>query len=784
MELQIFDAAACDDCSFAHTRTHIVADEIGDNYAPGGVMVIGEAGGWNEDKSGRPFVGDSGQVLNGMLDAAGLDRADLYITNTIRCFPGRDHKFTKAEIAQHSPFVEAALADAQPLVILAIGATALRWFDSTRTLTSSHGKPFHWRNSIVIPMFHPAYAMRNQAIWEPLYRDFCNLADLPEPATAGYYTLGNDLQAYLMAHLEGRIGFDLETTDDRREGVFYPHEQTILGYSVAYRPGFAIYVPEPPGPYMTKVLEDPDIIKVCHNAKFEYQLLQNHGITLRGYEDTKLKANLLGHLSTRLKDLSWQVLNFKQLELDDVLDGRSTRDLTPEEWLPYAAPDADMTLQLDDVFTADLEREGLTQLYYEFELPLIPLLAAAERHGVLLDSTALGDLGLELHMKRDRLGHELKKFFGDINLNSGPQKKAVIFDAWGIKPLSRTAKTKEPQLDKNFFEAKRGEHVALPMLEEYGKLGDLLSDFVDKLPRMVDAAGLLHPSINQAGTWEEAPGSKSKEPPATGRFSGSNPNIMQIPKRDRAMAVRVRRAFRAQSGYVLLSVDVGQEEARLAAAISGDAQLISDFEGGIDVYIPIAEMLKGSPLTSKDELDPHGKAWRDASKIVFLLRQYGGGPQKAETVHPSLTISRASGIIGWLDDRYPQWSRFSESIEAELNETGYVTTMFGRRRRLPGIWVRNQHAEAVRMGVSHPIQGTGADILKSCIIRLFGGGGALLPYDASFLFPVHDELVLEVWKPHIKEVVEIVRHMTDWFEAITLPVEVAVGESWGDMVKV
>ena len=805
MILRLINSEAEAACPFAATRRQVVADEVGDRYAAGGIMIVGEAPGYYEDLSGRPFYGDSGRALEALLDLAELTRADVYITNVVRCRPPANKTPSRSQVAFHRQFVEEAIAWAQPLVIIAVGASALTWFRESPKLTNCHGKPFRWHGSIVVPVFHPAYAMRNPAIWPLLHADFAALQSLQEPGEQQNYRVATDDEAAAIAESARRVGFDLETTDTKVDGVFYPHLQRILGYSVSAEPGVSVYVPNAPGAAMRRVLEDASIVKVCHNTKFEYQLLHGAGIELRGYEDTKLMAYLLQEHSTHLKDLSYQLLDVKQLHLEDVTHGRPTDELTPEEWLPYAAADADVTLQLANMLLPRLEREGLMHLYRAVELPLVPILAAAERRGVTLDADVLAPLAAEMQGRRADLAVELKAWFGDINIGSVQQVGEVIFGPKHVRVVETAAlktrshiryvpagfgiavdkktPTGRAALDKEVFERLASRHPAIRLLAEYHRLGDYLSDFVEKLPKMVLADGAIHTSINQAGGWEDQ--TQSRESPASGRMSSSNPNLMQIPKRDPEIAKRIRQAFVPRAGYTWVSADMKQQEPRIAAVVSGDVQYRADFNAGIDIYMPVAALLKQAAIhdptatVTKTERDSLGLEYRDSAKNKILLPvTNGAGAHKIVALLPYLTIAQASGIVTWLHKRYPQLTGYAKRVEQEVLECGYTSTLFGRKRWFPGVWQRQTRAESVRQAVNHPIQGTGADVLKQSLAWL---DMQLRGLDAHFLWPIHDSVDYEVRSDQVKDVCEILSQMTSWFREIQLPVEVSTGANWGEL---
>lgn len=805
MKLHTWLPELCEDCSYAGSR--LIADEEGDEYKAGGVLVIGEAGGYNEGQQGRPFVGRSGEYLERLLASAGLSRSQVYISNTVRHTPLRNKTPGVKQQREHRAAVEASLAYAKPSLIITMGASALAWFRPDVKLTACHGHRLDWRGVPLVPMFHPAYAMRNPSVWPILVADFVGLREAsPTQTLPVYRRVSADVLTDRLAGLPpgSQIGFDIETTDVMREGVFYPHEQRIIGYSVAFGPGDSVWVYGQPCWKMVDVLEDERVVKVCHNAKFEYQVLLNHSILMKGFEDTKIAAYLLGHRSTRLKDLSGEVLGVQQMRLEEVTGGRPTAKVASDEWTQYAAADADVTLQLWQVLEERLRKEGLMELYEQFERPLVPILARAERRGVRVDADMLRGKGEELRVRRAQLREELQKWLPGVNLESNQKVGEVLFGqgAQRVVPMkelkTRThvryvpaglglhvpkhTKGGQPSVDKETLGAL--DHPCVRGLQEYRQLGDYLSDFVDKIPRLL-SSNVLHYSINQAGSWDDD--DDGRESPATGRLSSSGPNLMQIPVRTE-LGKEVRRAFVVRPGYVWVSVDVQQEEARLLALVADEQAMKEVFSAGGDIYWPLAEHLKQvltrdrtAKLDDKDERDKWGLKYRDTAKTVFLGMQYGAQVYKIQSVHPGLTIGAATQIRATFDKMYPGVVRYIKSTEAELKERGYVTSWFGRKRWLPGVWVKEQQGEAIRQACNHPIQGTGADVLKGTLVRLFGEGGTLQEYDVSFLFPVHDSVEMEVSVGDLPTVIGVLRESTAWFTAIGLPVDIKVGPSWGEL---
>lgn len=807
MKLHTWLPELCKVCSY--TGSSLIADEEGDEYRTGGVLVIGEAGGYNEARLGRPFVGRSGEYLERLLASAGLSRSMVYICNTVRHTPPGNRTPTTRQREEHRAVVVAALDYAAPSLIISMGASALAWFRADLRLTACHGYSFKWGGTTVVPMFHPAYAMRNPSVWPLLVDDFRRVQEQHFMYTSSLYKrLSADALTDRLQELSpgSSIGFDLETTDVVRAGIFYPHEQRVLGYSVAFGEGDSVWVYGEPCWKMVDVLEDARIKKVCHNAKFEYTVLQNHGVTLRGYEDTKIAAYLLGHRSTHLKDLSGEVLGVEQARLDNVRQGRPTSEVGADEWTQYAAADADVTLCLWHLLERRLHEEGLWELYEKFERPLVPILAQAERVGVSVDADMLRGTGDRLREQLGKLSEMLQKWLPGVNLESSQQIGEVLFGSSGMKVVpTQVLKTRthvrfvpsglgmkatkytkggQPSVDKEALG--RLEHPCVKVLQEYRLLGDYLHDFVDKIPRLL-SEGVLHCSINQAGGYDDEGG---KESPATGRLSSSGPNLMQIPVRTE-LGQEVRRAFKARPGYVWVSMDVQQEEARLLALVANEGAMLEVFENGKDIYWPLAEHLKQvltrdrlAQLTSKDERDKWGLKYRDTAKTVFLGMQYGAQVQKIQTVHPGLSMGAAAQIRMMFDKMYPGVLSYIKQTEKELAQRGFVTSWLGRKRWLPGVWVKEQRAEAVRQACNHPIQGTGADVLKGMLVRLFGEGGGLRGCDVRFLFPVHDSVEMEVAVGEFPAVIEVLRQSTEWFTAIRLPVDIKVGPSWGELKEV
>jgi uracil-DNA glycosylase family 4 len=340
----------------------------GEGPSPCRILVLAEAPGETEDRLGRPMVGSAGRKLEKCLALAELAREDVHIDNVSQYRPP-NNKLTDGMFNEALPGLWERIHRVQPEVVIACGANALRVF-SDRKVSMVHGRAMQGTYKgvplVVVPMYHPAAALHDGSKnpdmivdWSKLWEEIdaatqVKVATNAELAPLGDYRLATDREAH--EYLEGAdtFAFDLETTEPFVHGAFVPREARILGYSVCRRAGEALYVAALPAA-TSPLLEDSRVVKLCHNAKFEYEvLLRNLSIRLRPFEDTKIQAALLGYSSTGLKQLAAEVLGVQMLTIHDVKRGRPTEEILPEEWLPYAAADSDMTFRLFERFREEL----------------------------------------------------------------------------------------------------------------------------------------------------------------------------------------------------------------------------------------------------------------------------------------------------------------------------------------------------------------------------------------------------------------------------------------------
>lgn len=745
------------------------------------VMVIGQAPGYNEDIKGQALIGRSGQVTDKLLSLhAGIDVDDVWFDNVVKCYPGKtpssggDKKPIKAEIeACTEAWLYPTIQALRPRLIITLGDVALKLFFPHETLSQVHGHRLIWTfpeeswNVVVMPSYHPAYAMRNPAMQEVLIHDFAGLREEAPPA-AHPWTLTPLADIVDGLELNQLVALDYETTTPSIDGDFAPSLAEPIGVALAtHTPEGIVSCYQPTVPTMgiaplRPMLERADWPKVAHNLKFEWMVSARQGITLRGGHDTKLMAYLLDKPSNALKDLTGSELGIRQQHFSE-WDGHS-----PE----YPAADAAYTLIHFSRMREELIAEGMWDLYEQIELPVAPILGEMELTGVAVDLAEVARVREYLYQERNRLGAEFPWVY---DIRKDEDIRTYLYEDLKLKVTKRT-KTGLPSVEKGVLEALN--HIEAAKILRWNELDGLITKYVDTLPRLIHKDGRVHGSFNQAGRYEDH--EKEAGAPVTGRLSASRPNLQNIPHRTE-LGRRLRRVFVPREGWYFIKGDVGQEEARIGAMLAGDEALLRMFAEDIDVYLPIAQVIYDmthteseraltGPLTKKD------KKWRDIAKIVYLLKQYKGQPAKIRescaAVGILLTPRQAVRISMDFDERYPKLAVYADMMWQFLLEHGYVETYFHRRVWIPEAFSgdRQQQAKAHRRAANIPIQGTGADIMKIILRRVHD---ALEEHAAHLVLTVHDEVVVETHPSEVDYVVETLNHAADNILPIRLPMEVS-----------
>ncbi len=557
----------------------------------------------------------------------------------------------------------------------------------------------------------------------------------------------------------------------------------LVGIAFAIEPGTAIYIPfahdyagapaqlprQETLERLAPILESERPVKVGHHLKFDAHILSHHGIVLKGMRfDAMLESYVLNSTATRhdLDALARRYLGIETTNYDEVV-GRGARQISfskvaIETATQCAAEEADVSLQLHRSLWPQLQVTGkLAALYTQIEQPLTPVLMRMERHGVLIDAELLRQQSNELAARMRELEAEAHRAAGrPFALESPKQLQEILFGKLGL-PVLRKTPTGQPSTAEDVLEELAAAYDLPRTILEYRACAKLKSTYTDKLPLQINPrTGRVHTTYQQAIA-------------ATGRLSSSDPNLQNIPIRT-AEGRRIRQAFVAPPGWLIVAADYSQIELRIMAHLSGDEGLLKAFSEDRDIHQATAAEVFGVPL---DQVTPQQ---RRSAKVINFGLIYG---MSAFGLASRLGIPRgeAQHYVDLYFQRYPGVRRYMEATRQQARELGYVETVFGRRLYLKDIHSRNASLRqgAERAAINAPMQGTAADIIKRAMIELdrWLAEGHI---EAHLIMQVHDELVFEVKREHVDELLPRVREiMTSAADLRTpLKVEVGVGENW------
>ena len=596
------------------------------------------------------------------------------------------------------------------------------------------------------------------------------------------YELVADEEA-LSRWLERIDAADLTALDTETDSLNYMAAR-LVGISLSVEPGAAAYIPvghdyagapeqldrdlvlERLRPW----LEDASKPKVGHHLKYDAHVFRRYGIRLAGMRyDSMLESYVLNSPATRhdMGSTARHYLGLETIPYEQVA-GKGAKQITfdqvaLEEALPYAAEDADVTLQLHHRLWGELAETGrLRKVYEEIEQPLVAVLTEMEETGVLLDCELLRTQSRELAEKMraaEKKAHEIAG--GPFNLGSPKQLQEILFERQELPVIRKTPKG-QPSTAEDVLQELAADYELPEVILEYRGLSKLKSTYTDKLPELVGGDGRIHTSYHQAVA-------------ATGRLSSSDPNLQNIPIRT-PEGRRIRQAFVAPDGYRILAADYSQIELRIMAHLSGDEGLLAAFADDEDIHRATAAEVFDTAL---DEVT--GEQRRSAKAINFGLI-YG---MSAFGLARQLGIPRADAqaYVERYFERYPGVRAYMDSTREQAHEKGYVETVMGRRLYLPEINSRNvqrrQYAE--RSAINAPMQGTAADIIKRAMIDVHRWL-AEEDVDARVIMQVHDELVLEVAEAAADAVAAgLVERMSRAAElAVPLKVDTGVGANWDE----
>jgi DNA polymerase-1 len=566
--------------------------------------------------------------------------------------------------------------------------------------------------------------------------------------------------------------FDTETT-----GID-PNNSELVGISFCFKPGEAFFVHLPDN-YQSCLeimrqfkpfLEDEKILKIGQNIKFDLAILKWYEIEVKG----RLFDTMLAHylvepdMKHGMDYLAETYLNYKTIHIDELIGKKGKDQLTMRSVMPdilsdYACEDADITFRLYEKFGPMLEKAGLRKLFDEIEIPLVPVLAAMEAEGVMLDTAALKDYSVHLGKEVKEVEQQIYDLAGQVfNISSPKQLGEILYEKLRITDKPARTATKQYSTSEDVLAKMLYRHPIIQLILDYRSLTKLISTYIDVLPTLISPRDKrIHTSYNQAVA-------------ATGRLSSNNPNLQNIPIRtDRGK--EIRKAFVPRnSDYIIVSADYSQIELRIIAHMSGDKNMIEAFRQGIDIHTATASRVYGLPVT-----DVSSEMRRNAKAVNFGII-YG---QSAFGLSERLNIPRreAAAIIEAYFAQYPGIKTYMEKTIDFAKKNGYVETILGRRRYLRDINSANAVVRgfAERNAINAPIQGSSADMIKIAMILIHDDLNRMKTRSRMIL-QVHDELVFDVHRSEIELIKPIIYDRMKHALPLDVPIEVELdeGENW------
>ena len=567
------------------------------------------------------------------------------------------------------------------------------------------------------------------------------------------------------------VCFDTETTS------LNEFEAELIGMSFSYRKGLAYYVPIPENreealavlDIFKPFFESEEILKIAHNFKFDYKILAQYGVEIRGaLFDTMIAHYLLNPDGRHGMDyLSEIYLKYQPISIESLIgkkgkNQKTLREVSLETQTDYAAEDADVTFQLYEVFSPQLKKENLEELFHKVEMPLMKILAKMELAGISLDTDWLSRESVDLENDLRELEQKIFELSGEeFNMNSPKQLGEILFEKLKLDPKAKKTKTGQYSTSEEVLQKLAYKHEIIQHILKYRAYQKLKSTYVDALPSEIE------PKDNRVHT------TFSQTTAATGRLSSLNPNLQNIPIRT-ARGQQIRGAFVAEEGKKIISADYSQIELRLIAELSGEDNMIKAFQNGEDIHASTASKLFKIPL---DQVD---KTQRSQAKTVNFGIIYGQGAF-ALAEQTGLSRTEAKQMIDSYYENYPKLKIFMTEQVEKARKNGFVETILGRKRHLKDInsnnFVVRGHAE--RNAVNAPIQGSAADVIKIAMIdidKALSEGG----FKTKMLLQVHDELLFEVPEEEIEPIKALIKEKMESAVKTKVPliVEVGVGNNW------
>lgn len=593
--------------------------------------------------------------------------------------------------------------------------------------------------------------------------------------------------------VQKEFAFDTETAN------FNPVTAELLGISFSWKAGEAYYLKVESQKSKVKsdlfnynktekadniwleklrpIFEDAKVKKYGHNIKYDIEVMASLGIEVKGVAADSMIASYLlnpGSRQHNLDAVTFSEFNHQKITKEDLLgkgkDKIAFGQAAIEKLYNYSCEDADFTNRLVKKLLPELKKKKLIKLFDEIEMPLVLVLATMENNGIKINQKFLAEMGKAADKKINSLTKKIHEFAGSkFNINSTQQLREVLFEKLAIPAMGISKNKTGLSTGADELAKLKGQHPIIDLIQEYREVVKLSTTYIEALPKLVnEKTGRLHTSFNQTVT-------------ATGRLSSTEPNMQNIPIRTE-LGREIRKAFVADKGYKLLSLDYSQIELRLAAHMSGDKKMIEAFNKGEDIHTATAAEINQVAL---EEVTPEMR--REAKAVNFGIL-YGQGPHGLSQ-GADIPYVRAKEFIDKYFVVYKGVKKFVDETIEMARDKGYTETLFQRRRILPEInsSVIQVRKAAERMAINTPLQGTAADIIKVAMIRV----EELIEKDyrtgeVKMLLQVHDELVFEVKDGLIKKIALEIKEIMENVMKLKVPlgVDASVGDNWGEMEEI
>ena len=564
------------------------------------------------------------------------------------------------------------------------------------------------------------------------------------------------------------VSLDTETTSTNAI------EAELVGMSFSVEENKAFYVPVSANReealrivnIFKPLYENEKILKVGQNIKYDLEVLANYGVTLKG----KMFDTMIAHyvlqpeLYHNMDYLAEIYLKYKTIHIEELIGPKgkgqkNMRDLNPQDVYEYAAEDADITLKLKNILEKELEKAGVEHLFYDIEMPLMPVLASMEMNGVCLDTVSLKETSEVLTNRLKIIENKIYELSGEtFNIASPKQVGEILFDKLKIVEKAKKTKTGQYVTNEEVLQGLKHKHEIVGNILEHRGLKKLLGTYIDALPSLINKrTGRIHTSFNQTIA-------------STGRLSSSDPNLQNIPVRGEE-GKEIRKAFIPEPGCLFFSADYSQIELRVMAHLSNDENMIEAFREGYDIHAATAAKIYKEDMNEVSR-DQRTKAKRANFGIIYGITIFG--------LAERLDISRdeAKQLIDGYFETYPKVKEYMETAKETARKNGYVETLFKRRRYLADINSRNATVRgfAERNAINAPIQGTAADIIKVAMINIynrFNNEGIR----SKMILQVHDELNFSVYPDEKEKVEKIV--LEEMQGAFSMKVPLVADCGWG-----